>query len=115
MLAQAHTTRGEVICRVDVQALGLLLGSRRAVVLDMTVGERAIKGVEVQKRRDIRVCGRTMIAFVKIVGEDLPIVGPRNRVSVIKHVVGEIITFVAGLDVNGGEMRFPRHSRRVLS
>jgi hypothetical protein len=52
---------------------GLFLGWF-AVVLNVSTFEIALERFEVQEGRNVGVCGGTVVAFVEVVGEDLPVI-----------------------------------------
>jgi hypothetical protein len=54
-------------------SFGLFLGWF-TVVLNVSTFEIAVEGFEVQEGRDVGVCGGTVVAFVEVIGEDLPVI-----------------------------------------
>lgn len=49
----------------------------------------------------------TVIALIKVVGENLPVVVARELVRVVEDVLVEVQAFVSVLLVDVGEVRFP--------
>lgn len=106
-LRDCHGGVGKVVCAGYTQAFGRLLGGRDAVVLDVAVFEIGVESFEIDEVRDVRVGGGTMVTFVKVVGEDLPVEITFDLVGVVELVIVEIKLAVPFLLVDVVEMFFP--------
>lgn len=84
------------MCR---QALLYLLFGGFAVVLDVAVLQRTIEALEIQKRGNVGMGGRAVVAFVEVVGENFPVVGSIELVFVIEDVFREIDAFISASSV----------------
>lgn len=73
-LRDDHGSDGEIVCAGSIEALGDLLWCGNAAMLDVTVFEIAVEGVEVEEFGDIRMRCRAVVAFVEIIGQNLPVV-----------------------------------------
>jgi hypothetical protein len=91
-----------------------LLRSGDAVVFDMAVLKVRVESLEVDKIRDIRVSGWTMVAFVEVVCKDLPVEIAFDLVSVVELVVVKVEFAISSLPVDVVEMLLLRYFRRLF-
>ena len=113
-LRDHHGRHREVISAGGVEPLFDLLGSRLAMVLNVAGLGVAVKRLQVEEFRDIRMGGRAVVALVEVVGQDLPVVFAVQLIRAHEIVVVEVIGFVPFLLVDILEMLFPRHLRGLL-
>jgi len=98
---------GEVVSAGDGHAVVCLLLCCARVVDDLVAS--GVDGIcfEVCHRNDIGMCGCAVIAFVVVVGKDLPVVVTLHLPGMVELVVGEVELLVSFLLVDTIEVVFP--------
>lgn len=124
-----HGAVWEIVSAVDVEALLYLFFGGRLVVLDVASFALAIVAVDGEESWNIRMCGLAMVAFVEVVGCNLPVVIAMKfwrlvsqthverwslvfmmlTVDMIELVVVEIELLESLLVINVGKVFLPRH------
>ena len=91
----------------DAESLGDLVGSGRAVVLNVAGFGLDVVRVEVGDCGNVRVGDLAVVALVVVVGEDLPVELALHVPGVVEDVVLEVVVFEARLLVDAVEVVFP--------
>jgi hypothetical protein len=108
-LRDGHRDIGKVIGAQCVQSLIELFWGIFAVVLDVAALEIAVKRVEVEKGRNVRVRRGAVVALVEVVRQGLPVVLAVELVGVVQLVVAKVHLAVPLLHVDVLEVLVPAH------
>lgn len=103
-----HGSVGEVVRAVHAQAPRCLLWGRDTVMLYMAILEIRIESLKIDKVRDIRVSSGTMVAFIEVVCENLPVEISFQLVRVVELVIVKVDVLIPFLLVDVGKVFFPR-------
>lgn len=83
-------------------------------MLDVPILELAVKGVKVQERGNVCVRRRAVVAFVEVVGQDLPVVVSIQLVGVVQIVIVKVDLVVPRLHVDIVKVLLPGHLGSLL-
>ena len=79
------------------------------MVLNMSAFEIAVERIQVEEFWNISMCCRAVVAFIKIIGQNLPVIVTLKGITVVEIVVLEDVGLIPFLLVDILEMFLPRH------
>lgn len=106
---------GEEVCAGNAKAILLLVLGQGRLMSDPSVVSDNVVSLDIGQGGDIWVRSRTMVAFIEVFCESLPVVRPFHCVFAVKDIVVKIVLLVSFLNVNTCKIIFPGHFRYVFA
>lgn len=110
-----HGSIGEVVGAGNDHICCLLFLRGSGVVLDESGLGLNVVGFEIGQGGYIRVCRFTVVAFVVVVGRNLPVICSVNRPSMVEFIVVHIVSFKSLLHIGTVEVGSPRYLWLLLT